>query len=218
MIRSACSETPLRHRGPGAEGVLLVLEGLPGAGKTTAAQALGRDFPVLGEYARPDGRTLAKSAHPAADHDGAHQDNWVIKARLAQEYLATNPVVIADRDWLTSLAYAHSIADDKLLAQRCAWLLRHLSRRTLRIGDLYVVLDIDPATSQARRSRQMPSDHPWSDRSALERLIAFYADPAAALAPVSPPVAALLDQARIHHRSALAPVDDIVDAVRELLQ
>src|SRR5580704_10495555 len=87
---------------------LIVLEGMPGAGKSTAAASLRRDgWQVIGEYTGPDGTTAAVSEHSGVEDDDAHQANWLRKAALCASALRTG-VTYADRDWISSLAYAHS--------------------------------------------------------------------------------------------------------------
>ena len=56
---------------------LIVLEGMPGAGKTTAAAALQRHgWQVIGEYTGADGTTVALTRHPGVEDDDAHQAIW----------------------------------------------------------------------------------------------------------------------------------------------
>ena len=87
---------------------LIVLEGMPGAGKTTAAASLQRHgWHVIGEYTGADGTTVALSEHPGVEDDDAHQANWLRKAAQCATALGTG-VLYADRDWISSLAYAHS--------------------------------------------------------------------------------------------------------------
>lgn len=204
MTSSACSDAA--HRSTvhcsGIDGRLVVLEGLPGAGKTTAARALGATYPVIGEYANANGETTAMQDHPALIDGQAHQRNWLIKTRLAQKYLSTNPLVVCDRDWLSSLAYAYSTAPTDggaLLRQRCAWALLHLLHGALRLGDAYLILDVDAPTSLARRASRLRPDHPWSAPEGLARLKVFYRDPAQAIAPMAPKLAERLVTAHIEH-------------------
>jgi predicted ATPase len=82
-------------------GSLIVLEGMPGAGRTTALGVLGgRGRQVVGEYL---------CARPGVDEDEAHQGNWIAKAEVSAEAV-TRGHVFCDRDFLSWLAFAWSIA------------------------------------------------------------------------------------------------------------
>jgi predicted ATPase len=109
MLSERCSEPSgsTAHRA----GRLIVLEGMPGAGKTTLAQALAAsNARVLGEYTTPNGATIPLSGHPGTGDSAAHDANWLRKASQAAAALRDGAAVYADRDWLSALAYAYSIA------------------------------------------------------------------------------------------------------------
>lgn len=183
-------------------GRLVVLEGMPGAGKTTAADALAElGHAVVGEYTNDAHATIAVHAHPGVDDDDAHQLNWLRKAARCTSLLNRSPVVYADRDWLSSLSYAYSTAPGDrgaLLTQRASWARRHLADGTLLLPGLYVLFDLDPATSIARRAERLRPGHPWNQPEALDRLRQFYRDPVSALRISSPELAgALAPTARV---------------------
>jgi thymidylate kinase len=189
---SRCSDTTTPHAVP-ATARLIVLEGMPGAGKTTAAAALaGQGHSVVGEYTDDSDATIAIAAHPGITDDDAHLANWLRKAAQCADRLTSRPVVYADRDWLSSLSYAYSADDGNLLDRRAAWAARHLSAGILLLPSAYAVFDLDPAASIARRATRLRAGHPWNHPAALERLRRFYLDPAACLRPVSPELAATL--------------------------
>jgi predicted ATPase len=177
---------------------LIVLEGMPGAGKTTAALALAeRGLPVLGEYIDDTQTTLAISQHPPVTDDDAHQRNWLRKAAQATACLARGGSVYADRDWLSSLSYAYSIAPadgGALVTQRCIWAARHLADGRLLLPGTYVIFSLDPATSLHRRRARLRSGHPWASPTTLQQLCDFYTNPGKALHRVHPGVAEALHQ------------------------
>jgi predicted ATPase len=178
----------------GPPGRLVVLEGMPGAGKTTTAAALAaRGHAVVGEYTTSTEATLAIEDHPDISDDDAHQANWLRKAAQCTTRLARAPVVYADRDWLSSLAYACTISDGgNLLAHRAYWAARHLADGTLLLPAAYAIFDLDPAASLSRRAGRLRPGHPWNQPDALDRLRLFYRDPARILIPVCPELAAAL--------------------------
>jgi hypothetical protein len=189
---SGCSEGDLT---PAAG--LVVLEGMPGAGKTTAVAALAAAGAcVLGEYTDASAATVDVVRHPAAGDDGAHQGNWLRKAAQCAALLdAGHPVVFADRDWLSSLAYAASVAgedDGALLGQRAEWAAGHLLAGHLLLPAVYAVFDLEPAVSLKRRAARLRAGHPWADPAALGRLRAFYRDPGRALEETRPELTAAL--------------------------
>lgn len=175
---------------------LVVLEGMPGAGKTTAAGALAAlGHVTVGEYTDDASGTIAISAHPGVGDDDAHQRNWLRKAAQCSARLGRHPVVYADRDWLSSLSYAFSTApadSGALLSQRAAWAARHLEDGTLLLPGTYVIFDLDPPVSLARRACRLRPGHPWNQPESLGRLREFYRAPAAALRPASGQLAAAL--------------------------
>jgi predicted ATPase len=181
-------------------GGLIVLEGMPGAGKTTAACALaGRGLPVLGEYTDNADATIAIAMHPPVDDDDAHQQNWLRKTAQCAVRLAHGGTVYADRDWLSSLSYAYSIAaadGGALLRHRAAWAASRLRDGSLFLPGIYVIFDLDPATSLDRRASRLRPGHPWNHPGLLRRLRAFYACPSRALDPVHSGLAEALRQPR----------------------
>jgi hypothetical protein len=188
MISAPSSE---RHGngGPPA-GRLVVLEGMPGAGKTTLAAALAADGnTVLGEYTTPGGATIPLSGHPGAADGTAHDANWLRKASQAGAARRGGQAVYLDRDWLSALAYAYSIADRDgglLLHQRCAWAQDSLAAGHLLLGDSYVIFHVTAATSLRRRAAALQGDHPWSHPQPLARLRYFYTWPAQVISAVHP--------------------------------
>lgn len=175
---------------------VLVLEGMPGAGKTTAATTLAAEERlVIGEYTTARGDVIPIEAHPAVDDDAGHQDNWLRKHHQVQAARCHGPV-FCDRDWLSALAYAYSIADGGvLLTSRTRWISDRLNRGDLTLASTYVVFQLDPTISLYRRADRLAPGHPWSSLPGLIRLAAFYTDPAEALAPVHPDLATRLRSA-----------------------
>jgi hypothetical protein len=180
LTKPPCSDTAT-DRNP-----VLVLEGMPGAGKTTAATALAAENrTVIGEYTTTTGDVIPIEAHPAVDDDASHQHNWLLKHHQVQEARCRGPVFV-DRDWLSALAYAYSVTDDDhgaLLAARTAWVSDCLDRGDLTLGSTYVLFQLDLTVSLRRRAHRLTQGHPWSSLPGLVRLAAFYADPATAVHP-----------------------------------
>jgi len=181
-----CSDVPAPAAPPAR---LIVLEGMPGAGKTTAAGTLAAlGHMIVGEYTDDDSSTLAIHDHPGISDDDAHQRNWLRKAAQCSARLDHHQIVYADRDWLSSLSYAFSTAPadgGTLFSQRAEWAARHLADGTLLLPGTYVIFDLSPPASLARRAGGRRPGHPWNQPETLDRLREFYRDPAGSLRPVS---------------------------------
>lgn len=194
---------PSTPDGPGRRPRLITLDGMPGAGKTTliaALAALGHQ--VLGEYTATDvsiPETVPLAEHPAVHDDDAHQANWIRKAaQTAHALETTGRPVFTDRDWLSSLAYAYSIADTdhgRLLRQRAAWARANLAAGRLLRADTYLVFHLSVTLSLRRRAGALPAAHPWSHPKALRRLQTFYQAPTQIIGHLDPTLAAQLRHA-----------------------
>ncbi|HEY3684763.1 MAG TPA: hypothetical protein VGL93_17135 [Streptosporangiaceae bacterium] len=198
-----------------------MLEGMPGSGKTVITRLMeceGRT--VLGEYVTPPGSTVPDVHHPDVADDAAHQRNWNLKADQARRALTANRPVACDRDWLTALAYAFTIAPldgGQLFERRLAWARHGLDDGSLVTGHAYVLFDLDVATSLRRRAGRLRPAHPWSRPDGLERLAAFYSDPLAALRPYVPTVAARLGAADVRRVSGAGLLASNARIVRDLM-
>lgn len=206
ISRHPCSDTPRSAR---PQDRLVVLEGMPGAGKTTTACALRRrGLCVLGEYTDDTDETVAVGSHPAVAADDAHQHNWLRKTAQCSVRLSHGSTVYVDRDWLSSLSYAYSIAcadSGALLRQRCIWTASRLRDGGLLLPSVYVMFDIDPRTSLRRRSGRLRPGHPWNRPDALRRLREFYTSLSDVLFPIHPGLAMAL---RLPVRLAVSGRDD----------
>lgn len=214
MRKSVCSEPPGR-----AFQQVIALEGMPGAGKTTALTQLAPRWPVIGEYTTVDGAPLTQAEHPLPDQDENHQNNWLCKTAQVYDHLnAGAEVVVSDRDWLSSLSYAHSTGDKELLTTRCRWAATHLEAGRLHVADVYLVMHVDPATSLARRQHRLHPEHPWSTTVGVQRLADFYSDPVSVVRGHHPLLATTLNEARIVHVDSHRPLTEVMATVTTHLE
>lgn len=188
-----------------------VVEGMPGAGKTTVLAVLaaaGRT--VLPEYTTPAGHLLDHDRHPGHGDEDSHLANWLCKADQLRE--RTRPVWV-DRDWLTALAWSASTDG---LARRAAWAFRHLTAGQLSPPHRWIILDLPPHLSLQRRADRLQPGHPWSDPAVLTRLRAFYLDPPTHLATAHPGLAELVaavPRQRVDATASTGRLAGAVDAV-----
>lgn len=187
-----------------------VVEGMPGAGKTTVLAALARaGHTVLGEYTTVAGAVLPPRRHPGHGDEDAHLANWLRKS--AQLRCLAGRVWV-DRDWLTALAWSASTTG---LTQRAAWAHHHLACGQLALPERWIILDLPPALSLQRRAWPPESGHPWSRAAVLQCLRGFYQDPAAALKTAHPGLAEVVAGIPRLLVDATAGPGDLARAVRE---
>jgi len=187
-----------------------VVEGMPGAGKTTVLAALAQaGHTVLGEYIADTGVVLSLRGHPRHGDEGAHLANWLRKSTQLSRF--ATPVWV-DRDWLTALAWSASTSG---LTGRAVWAHDHLADGHLVLPQLWIILDLPPAISLRRRAGRMEAGHSWSRPIVLERLRAFYHDPVAVLKVAHPGLAGLVAKVPLVRLDAIAGPGELARAVEE---
>ncbi len=159
-------------------GLLVALEGIDGAGKSTLAAALVRVAARHGVRAvarrEPADRTLGRLAQEASLRDpwtGAVYftvDRFLARPALERD-LAGCPLVISDRSFYSTLAYQGSALRRVQVRQ-----LEALSRRATRRPDRVILLALDPAEALRRLGLRGPGRGPLERRRTLERVARAY--------------------------------------------
>ncbi|WP_125775655.1 AAA family ATPase [Antribacter gilvus] len=191
---------------------VVAVEGMPGAGKTTAMTVLAdRGHTVLGEYTDDHARSLTLAAHPHHDDEHPHLANWLRKDSQARR-LARASCVVMDRNWLTALGWAASVGG---LPDRAGWAYSQLIAGRLILPERWIILDCTVETSLTRRREHLDLTHPWARTEPLDRLRAFYSDPAAAVRPALHALADALATVPVMRIDAEADRDTVGRAICE---
>ncbi|MFO0725265.1 MAG: dTMP kinase [Myxococcota bacterium] len=147
-------------------GLLVVLEGIDGAGKTTLrdglarrAQALGHEVVCtkeptdgpLGQQIRALARAGRESVSPEEELRLFHEDRQQHVETLVLPALARGAVVLQDRSYFSTVAYQGERGLDRAR-------LRALEESIAPVPDLLLVLDLPAEVSLARVAKRGASD------------------------------------------------------------
>jgi dTMP kinase len=159
-------------------GLLVALEGIDGAGKSTVARRLVRRWRARGlrvaVLREPVDLEIGARAASMSESDPWRAAVWfTIDRALGRDRLESalerSDIVLADRSFYSTLAYQGSA----LPAGERARLAR-LQKAVARAPDLIVLLDIDPALALERLGRREPVRAPLEKRAVLERVASAY--------------------------------------------
>ncbi len=193
-------------------GLLIVLEGIDGAGTTTQTRRLGATLRAAGRRVHltrepsdgPVGRLLREilAGRHAPTDSTTHSllfaaDRADHMAREVEPAIADGQVVISDRWYHSSLAYQGT-------DQERAW-IRELNRRARR-PDLTIFLEVTPEVAAARRAADQRSEELF-DHIAMQRRVA-----AGYLATIE----MLRPDERIEIIDGAAPADQVAEAIAAL--
>lgn len=191
-----------RHTAP-----VVVIEGMPGAGKTMLLNALAADgHAVLPEYTTRTGALLTHGEHPDHTDEHGHLENWIRKTEQLRRH---RELVLVDRDWLTALAWSASTSG---LNDRASWVHQKLACGNLVLPDYWIILDLPVTDSLQRRAGRLDPGHPWSDPAVLHRLRGFYHDPARRLASAHALLATTIEAVPVTHLDATNPTATLTAA------
>jgi predicted ATPase len=159
-------------------GRLVVVEGDPGAGKTSAITSVARETDVI---VVPQLDHVSDAAVPSA-YDPQYPEDWYVDMERARQsdirkLLHSGQVVLQDRWVLSTLAFVYASAIHRREPGRIRRLLRYLAQGpTFVMPDALVVMSVDVDVGLGRRSQFRQSDQyrVWFDRAFLIRFQAFY--------------------------------------------
>jgi len=163
---------------PRRRGLLIALEGIDGAGKSTLARALStalrrRGFSValLHEPSDPRLGSLAQSVSRDDPWSGAVYftvDRHIARPALEQALLR-HDVVLTDRSFYSTLAYQGSA-----LPARERRRLEELQRTATRVPDRVIFLEIPPRAALRRLGGRGRRRGPLEEHATLERVARAY--------------------------------------------
>ena len=183
MVQSTCTSLTSRLGRcfvPNTEnGRLMVLEGIPGAGKTTALHRVSKML----------GAVMVSQLDHTTELSGVMYDEaqrWYVVAEIErQEFirasLATSTKVIQDRNIISTLAFAYASAkrygESKYFTTTLRMILRETPELLVR-PNVLMVLMVDPAVGLLRRRKLSgePLDQVWRDDSFLKYHAEFYTE------------------------------------------
>ncbi len=166
---------------PHNKGLLIVLEGIDGTGKSTQARALLRRLraagvpavrfrePSLGRWGR-EIRRLAKTAGSVTPEEELAlfvKDRRENVERNLEPALAAGKVVVLDRYYFSTVAYQGAKGLDPVR-------LRRLNERFAPRPDLVFILDLNPAASLARIAGRGRRDELFEHENYLARVRAIF--------------------------------------------
>ncbi len=163
----------------------IVLEGLPGAGKTSLCNDLSKalNCPHVKEWSA----WTEQEWRAYQWNEPFYLANDSMKEMLAQN--CRSSWVVIDRHYASTLAYAFALSvafpDKELLPRHLAdekysdvlsWYERKMEQGSLRKPDLVLLLDISTEVSHKRKPPENHKDPVWREPQALEAMRRYYRD------------------------------------------
>ncbi len=148
--------------------VKIVLEGLPGAGKTSILNSLRRqkDICVLQQF--------ETTINSEINNQQQYRNNDLFKSKRAQN--TANRICVLDRDFISTLAfdYAKTKMGRPIDYSPSLTQYKEMFGTELILADIYIYLRLTPELSIARK--KMNRDSVWSNPEFLTYLKEFYDD------------------------------------------
>jgi dTMP kinase len=160
------------------EGLLVALEGIDGAGKSTVARRLLRSWRSRGLRVvllrEPSNPEIGARAASVSESDPWQAAVWFTIDRelgrgRVEAALAAADIVLEDRSFYSTLAYQGSALPGSDRVR-----LRRLQAAVAVRPDVVVLLDIDAGTALSRLERRGAVRAPLEKRAVLERVVKAY--------------------------------------------
>lgn len=154
----------------------IVVEGLPGSGKTTIAEFISAylGYVFLPEHIFIDDLFLLNK-QINNDNEGIFLLHWETKNKIAKLFKGS---MVYDRNHLTTLSYNYAksrILDNPgIFSSVVTWYKKSLKGKVIIEPDIYVILAILPVLCNKRKHRHESKNLLWSQTRALEFSFEFY--------------------------------------------
>jgi thymidylate kinase len=180
---------------------LIVLEGLPGGGKSTISKMAKENLNIL-NLSNVYDQSLRNSWMMFSSYFS--QMNEIIKCNIAQRYF--DKTFLFERNYLTVLGYSY-LKSEEMYQNTLTWYLKHRNR-DLIAPRAYIFLNISPEKSLTRRKPRPLCDPLWLDSNCLKRFQSFYHDFLVRFEP----------HVKVYHIDALQPVAHVWLELLEILK
>ncbi len=155
--------------------MIIVLEGLPGAGKTTIAKLLKREHSFgMVEQIIIDPKSLRKEGGKFKNPYFVNDEE---KCFLAKKLANNHKHVVMDRNYISTLAFNYAAKFDPKnnssfsIARK--WYSKNY-KKTIFPPDLYIYLRTPIQFCFSRKKRRENPENPWTDPDHLKKMKYFY--------------------------------------------
>jgi thymidylate kinase len=191
---------------------VVLVEGVPGAGKTSVLQRMREAGQIVVGELPGSVRETGTTEPYAAEH---HWSMWAAKtpyiAAATRDHGLPGAPVYVDRYWPTELVWEPEPGGRRTCAD---WVWEALGRGHLIIPSALIIVDVSENVSLARRRERLVPGHGWSDRDCLADVRRFYADLAAHVRMVHPPLAQVIGSIPTLRLDGELPVSELAAAIQ----
>lgn len=154
--------------------MIIVLEGMPGSGKTTISELLKKKY-SFGKVPQ-----IIFRKQKTMDNNPYHQNPYFIseelKCHLARKLEKTHPCVVMDRNYISSLAFNYAVNDKEHHSSfqlSLQWYIDNINSKLI-YPTKYIYLKTPLKYCFSRKGRQPDIKSPWTDPKSLKKMKYFY--------------------------------------------